>query len=169
LRTFTENVLPAGVNAPTGSKENSISEIKTLGPCIREMDSSVCNSTNDLKSILREEPIRIFSTDPLDVPKNYRTENSTTRHKNFDINKTFNDGNRTIGHGGINIMRGKNILHILRSKRFSQPSPTGNMKTVTVVGNSAEKLDMFGGNVKNLLGSPDRGGFRVEQKVPFNS
>jgi hypothetical protein len=43
------------------------------------------------------------------------------------------------------------------------------MKTVTVNGNSAEKLDMFRGNGKNLLGNPDRGVFTVEQKAPFNS
>jgi hypothetical protein len=105
----------------------------------------------------------------LDVPEHYRTENSAIRHEHFDLNKTYNDGNCTIEDKSINIMRGENILHILRSKRFSRPSPTGNMKTVTVVGNSAEKLDMFQGNGKNLLGSQDRGVFTVEQKVPINS
>jgi hypothetical protein len=112
MRTFTENAPPVGVNAPAGSKENSIPEIKTLESCIRETESSVCNSTNDLKLILREKKIPTYCRDPLDLPEHYRTEDSIIHHQNFDLNKTYNHGNCTIGDGGINIMRGKNMLRI---------------------------------------------------------
>jgi hypothetical protein len=43
------------------------------------------------------------------------------------------------------------------------------MKTVTVVGNSAEKINIIRGNGKNLLGNPDRGVIKMEQKDLFNS